>query len=758
MIGFCAAAFLMGAYAATNAAGGDIPVKLVGGAVCARGTLAGPRASIPANVLIDLGSLTPLRVHERIVEMLGLTPAAAAQLTLGDFKLTDLRAVKADGSFLDDLTREYAPELGEIPAVAILGLGAFSGQDVQLEIGAESLRVLAPGDTALGDASPSETLSVAPYVERAGRIWMTGRGPGGAELNVMLATLNCDTFVDAARAKDLGAPAGDVETALLGTLDLAREVALRPEALPVGAQIRADVALGTGLLSNFRLTLIPARRTALFERVRPARFPAEEQAYFRARSAGDAAGIQEFLSAHADSRLASEGAELLLSLRLADPNSARAQILDAVRVRAGRAPEDRRSQVVMGLAEGIVKTERADRLDLAGDVLRIAQEWAPRDFNARAGHDIQARLGWLALQRDDLAQARVHLLSAAFGLPRDPTVNFWLGQLYERMGKPTRAWSRYLEAAIAREPVPDAFIGLDRLSRDPDFRATFCMADAADLLEGRVPEFHPATRFVRTASPGQVPAVRLVETFVSLNHPPTMAAELAFEGLREYFAGTDVVFIAYHVAIPEHDPLVSTLCVSRGITLGVESTPTTFFDGRKPVTAEGDDSVAPEVFAAYKSAAEAGHRAESAWRLDGTVAFQQGEIRGRMELDGPAATGDVRLVVALCEKLVLAPGKNGIVLHRNVVRHGFSPPDGYSVSAAAGRRVFDFSLVVKQFMDDLAQRLTQFQETGGESVTVRPTYVDPAACQVAAFALDADSGAILAAKMIDVQIPKGGAE
>lgn len=753
----CAALCVLSMDRAVCAATGDIPVKLVGGALCARGTLAGPRASIPANVLIDLGSLTPLRVHERTADMLGLSPTAAAQLTIGELTLTELRAVRAEGKFLEDLTREHAPELGEIPAVAILGLTAFGGQDVQLEAGTEVLRLLATSGEGVPESGSSETLSLVPYVERVGRIWLTARGPGQTELSVLLATLMCDTLVDATRTKELGAVAGDLESVQLGTLNLAREVALRPEAPPEGTRVRADLTLGTCLLSNFRLTLVPGRRVAVFERLRPARFPSEEQAYFRARAAGDAAGIQDFLAAHADSRLASEAAEQLLALRLADPNSTRTQILDAVQRRARGASEDRRAQIVMGLADAVVGTERTDRLELAADVLRVALEWAPRDFNARAGHDIQARLGWLALQRDDLQQARMHLLSAAFGLPRDATVNLWLGQLHERTGKLTRAWSRYLEAAIAQEPRPEAFAALDRMSRDPAFRATFSMADAADLLEGRVPEFHPAGRFMRTAPPGQAPPVRLVETCISLNHPPTMAAELAFDGLREYFAGTDVVFVAYHVAVPEYDPLVSRVCVSRSLALDVESTPATFFDGRNPVTAEGDDRAAPQVYAAYLSAVEDNRRAESPWRLAGTATFEQGEIRARIELDGPAATDDLRLHVLLCEKLVLAPGQNGIVLHRNVARHGFSQPDGDPVSAAPGQRGIDVRLVVKQFMDDLTQRLSQLEETGGESVAIRPTYVDPGACQVVAFVHDTGSNVILAAKAIDVQVPKAGA-
>jgi len=747
----CIAVLVAGSVAC--AADGEIPVSLIGGVPCARGTLAGTK-SIPASFIVDLGSTQALRVHERTGGMLELGGQVTASVTLGSVELTGLASTQADGKLLEALTQAHSEELSEIPIVAILGLPAFAGHDVQLDLPAGVLRLLPASTEPSANAERSTpALFTLPYLDRAGRVWLAATGPKDAALHAQLAPLQYDTLIDAALAKSLGAPGGNVSTLKLGPLDLARELALRPE--PPSGRIRADVTLGSGLLSSFRVTLSAAQQSVTFERARETRFPEEEQAYFVARAEVNCEAIEKFLDAHGEARLASEAAEQLLAFRIGDPLTSRAEIMKAVGYRAHYEREDRRARTMMELADTVAQSARIDKYLAAADILKAALPYAPRDMNARAGHEIQARLGYFALRRDDLAAARVHLLSAAFGLPRDVNVNMWLAELYDRTGKQTRAWSRYLEAAISREAPPEAFAGLDRLNCDPNFRATFTMQDAEELLEGRVPDFHASDRFVRGAA-GRTPPVRLVETFTCLSSAPTMAPELAFNGLREYFAGTDVVLITYPVQIPESDPLASPVGVTRGLFYGLDATPVTYFDGRNPQTQSGDETAAEATYTAYRQAADAGRRTATPWRLTGDVGFANGEIAGRIDVDGPAATTDLRVFIILCEKTVMAPGTNGVVLHRNVARHGFSPADGYEVARTAGRRTYEFKLAVADLAADLQRRLERAQKEGGFAFKVHPTYVDPRACLIAAFVQDATNQEVLAAGALDVR-PRDGA-
>jgi hypothetical protein len=747
----CIAALVIGSPA--RAADGEFPVTLIGGVPCARGTLAGSK-SIPASFLIDLGSTQALRVHERTGGMLALGGEATARVTLGAVELADLRSTQADGKLLEALTQEHSEELNEIPLVAILGLPAFAGRDVQLDLPAGVLRLL-PASTDSIPAADRNTpaLFTLPYLDRVGRAWLPITGPQDTELRAQLAALQWDTLIDATLAKSLDAPGGNVSTLKLGPLDLARELALRPE--PPAGRIRADVTLGSGLLSSFRVTVSPAQQTVTFERVRETRFPAEEQAYFVARAQTDSEAIEKFLDEHAASRLANEAAEQLLAFRIADPLTSRAEIMKAVGYRARYEREDRRARTMMALADTVAQGTRLDKYLAAADILKAALPYAPRDMNARAGHEIQARLGYFALRRNDLAAARVHLLSAAFGLPRDVSVNLWLAELYERTGKATRAWSRYLEAAISREAPPEAFAGLDRLNRDPNFRATFTMNDAEELLEGRISDHHSAERFTRGAA-DRTPPVRLVELFTCLQSAPTMAPELAFNGLREYFAGTDVVLITYSVQIPERDPLASAVGVTRALFYGLDATPVAYFDGRDPQTQSGDESATEATYAAYRKAAEGGRRDSTPWQLTGDVRLSDGAIAGHIAVDGPTATGDLRVFIILCEKVVMAPGANGVVLHRNVARYGFSPADGYAVAPAAGRRTYEFKLATADLTADLERRLERAQKEGGFAFNVHPTYVDPRACLIAAFVQDATNQAVLVAGALDVR-PRDGA-
>jgi hypothetical protein len=726
----------------------DIPVSLVGGTPCVRGTLAAGAKSIPVNFVLDLGSTQALRVHDKTAEMLALGPANPARVKLGEFDAGEFPAGAADGRLLDELSRAYSEALNEIPASALLGLTAFAGQDVQLDLSAGTLRLLPPAADSTDDQANSALAFTVPYLERAGSLWLSVRGPQDTPLYARFAALQTDTLLDAGRAAELGAPGGNVSTLRIGPLELTEVVALRPE--PPTGHLRADLTLGTNLLTTYRVTVRPTTQRISFERTRAVRFPTEEQAYFIARAEQNAERIALFLEQNPESRLVREAAQQLLKFRLQDPLTSAEEVMTAVRSRAGCEREDRRAQAMSEMADAVAASQRKDRYPLATRVLEAALAYAPQDLNARAGHEIQARLGYYALRQDDLAAARVHLLSAAFGLPRDATVNLLLGELYERTGKATRAWSRYMEAAISREAPPEAFAALDRLNREPGFRAAFSMADAEQLLEGRIDEFHPSERFARVHA-ARRPALRLIESFLSSEQPESAAPERAAAGLAEYLADPNVLCISYHLAVPAPDALASGVGVTRLLFNEADTTPLLLIDGRTALTLAGDERATDEVWAAYRRAVDDAHATESPWRLSGAVEVGDGQLRGHVDVEGPAAPAELRVFALLCERVVMAPTRNGVVLHRNVARHGFAPADGFALSSAAGRRSFELTLAFPELSDVLTKRLERAQQEGSFAFSVHPTYVDPAACLIAAFVQDATTHEVLGVCAIPVR-------
>lgn len=729
---------------------------MIDGRPCAACTIHGPSKSIPANVVLELGLRIPLVIHERSGKLLEIGGESRGEVRFGDLTFGNLKTQATGLKELEALSRDYASQLGEIPAVAYLGLPAFEPFGVQIEIGEGILRLLPAEQAALseGEGKGSEGGSRAaavPYEELGSGYWLKAVAADGFTLRTRFMTSGNDTIIDSTAADLASSPGGTIDQLNLGGLNIARFVAFRPEDLSQAPEPRPDLVLGVNLLSSLRVTIDSAHRRMLFEQTREPRFPVEERAYYRARTDGDADAIEAFLKGNANSRLAREASERLLSLRLDEFPGQRESILRAVRARGVQMPENRRAASMVALADLVLAGKRADKYELATEVLRIGQEWAPADLNGVATHQILARMGQIALHRNDLKDARRSLLSAAFGLPRDPLVNLWLGELYERTGKAARAWSRFVQAAIANDAPADAFRGLDRLNRDAGFRKSFSMADAEQLLEGRVPAFHPVDRFLDHGQSQDAKPVRLVELFTCIDHDPTAAPELAFEGLQRYFDGTDVACVQYHLASPAAEPLVSAASSARAAFYQTTTAPAAFFDGKGPKTDAGDEKKAAAVFAAYQGAALAGGVAATTWKVDGHIAFVAGGFAGTIEVEGPAGGGSLRLHAVLCERLVMLPAANGVVLHRSVARALLSPESGFELPAKAGTRSFGVALALTAIGEELEKGIAALEAEKEVRFLMRPSFVDAGACVVVAILQDSDTREVLAARSLAVE-------
>jgi hypothetical protein len=751
-----------GPYLASVALAEHISFRLIDGKPCARCTLAGARSSIPANVVFELGMESALLVDRRAAEVVGLPAETGATLEFNDLQLPRLPARVGESEVLEELTREHAPELGEIPATAVVGLRAFGEFTPQIDFVESLIRLLPLRENAIGGGAfihageprpgaAADNGALIPFEVRDGRLCLQAEGPEEFPLTVLLSTLQHDTLIDATTTALLDAPGGQLEVLQIGRLNVAAEVALRPEDLSSGWAGQRDAVLGTGFLSSYRMTVDLGRRQLALERVRQPRFPEEERAYFVARANDDADAIESFLEQHASSRLVGEASVRLIHLRLEQTPRDVAAVRRAVRLRAQRATDSKRARVMVALADRLMATDEQSDRDVAREALGLGLEYAADDPDARAVHDIHARLGRISLHDGNLQEARRHLLSAAFGLPRDPLVNLWLGQVYERSGKLSRAWSRYVRSALAGDPPPEAWGCLDRLNRDPAFRAGFSMRDASDLLEGHVVEFHPPDRFMRDHDPA-CPAVCLVELFTCVDHAQTAAAELAFGGLWEYLADTNVVLLTYHLPYPEPEPLVSEVALSRARFYGLDATPVALFDGGDAVDLGGDESAASEVYEAYRMRCKPPATSHSApWRVVGEALLEGGVISGKVTALGPSGQSPLRLFLVLCEDTIMVPGGNSLLLHRHVARARVSPEGGYRVSPEPGPHEIAFTVPLSEVTRQLEKRVAHMEQDGEFEFRMKPTYVDGRTCFVACILQDVESKQVLAATRIAVK-------
>ena len=108
-------------------------------------------------------------------------------------------------------------------------------------------------------------------------------------------------------------------------------------------------------------------------------------------------------------------------------------------------PEDLRTTAAWNLVTVLEDDERESLILVAG---KIGIATGRKDRDAQAVYKLHSRMGSVYFTEGDRKNAWRHLLSAAFGYPDHGPTNYWLGRFYEKEGRLTRAFSRYLQAAI----------------------------------------------------------------------------------------------------------------------------------------------------------------------------------------------------------------------------------------------------------------------------------------------------------------------
>ncbi len=737
---------------ARSLAAGDIPLVNVNGTLCLRVVLRSGNVSMPANVVLDLGTRGPMLMHYGSAALLGFQREGVVDV-IHEEAGTTLNAVKSvalELEALEELTREHAKELGDIPAVAVMGMPAFAGMIVELDVGANLLRIMSKDAAAIAaeDAAKAVTFK---YTGEAYGYWLTAQASNGTALRVRFATSEYDTRINEATAQRLGFPGGNLDRLMLGSLDLIHYTVLRPSDFSAFPEPKPELIIGTQLLAAFKVRVDPDERQITFTPVREPQKAEEEQAFFIAKAGHDAAQVEAFLRDHPHSRLAGEATGALLQLCIDRKPTDPAAVKRALMLGGASVEPERRAMKLVSAADEFIAmdAERTDAYDLAMIALDLAKPYCSTDLNDIAIHHLNARLGLIAMLRNDNTQARRWLLSAAFGIPKDPYVNFYLGHLYERTGQQSRAWSRYLESCLKKNPPVGAVRGLDRLSNDPVFRRTFTMTEIEQLLEGRVPAFVSPRVWQATASRPAERPVRLVELFTSTEVPTTQAAQMAFDGLARFLGKSDTLLLQYHM----DDLLASDATDARAEFYEVKSCPAAFFDGSGPVADGGEDEAAARVFGVYREraveSAAAGDDA-AATSVSGEALLKNDNLSIRLEVSAALGGRPCVLHAMICEQGVIAVGQNGQIVHRRVVRAPITSASGLALPAS-GKAVFQTETSLWAAGQRLKQRILELGQRLGVKPAMRPIWLDARACEVVAFVQDVETKAVLWAGTIPIR-------
>ncbi len=719
--------------------------RIIAGRMYARADLRALEKSVAAHLLVDLGRPGPLDLHQNTAGLLELESGQELDIEFGDHTAADIQPDVSRLRFLEYLTMEYARELEEVPVVGILGVGAFRGARLRIDYQKNKLWILPRKEITGPENDPEPAPEAEPAPEKpAAKVYSIPMTvdvdyyrfkvvvDGKRVLDAAPGTGEADTWISAGMAEHLGHAGGDVESACLGDLDISKYVALRPGDNPDGFPGQPDMLLGNNLLSHFLVTLDPHHKTLELEEVRAPKFPAEEQACFKALAARDADGLEAFLGKHEKHRLALDAGTALLRIRLEASPLEEASLNRAVELYAKTTPAKRRSRMVLDLVKRMVTRRPEVYRIIRKTALDIALKHARMDEDPSALHKARSEIGGLLLEKGEVREAYRHLLSAAFGLPRDGMINLRLGKLYEKKGMLERAWSRFLQAAITEEGGPGGLEGMKRLADKKGVRTPYDVDEMEKLLEGRVPAYQPASTYAPEDGKRPTRTV-LAELFTAVGGRACPGADLAFEGMAVHFAHGEVAVLQHHLMAP----LSSPAALRRAQRLGVRGVPRVILDARVPVArVGGPPEKAAREFRKVIRAVEERLKSATPWTLDVTGKVDKGKVSVSVTVKGPEVE-DFRLRLFLCEKTVMFPGRNKMVLHRYVTRFDMAR-GGIPIPSAAGARTLTRDVSLSQVMDELDDHLDAVEDRENMEFPLRPTEVAPR--QVAVVAILEDGG------------------
>jgi len=488
-------------------------------------------------------------------------------------------------------------------------------------------------------------------------------------------------------------------------------------------------------------------------------FPGNEQQYFLALADKDPQGVIRFIEGAPRRRLLDDACLALWTIRHEDPRSTAADLKKALETIADRYATARRSETLLDIADSLEGSRLGSREEVIEHALALAIRESFKAVEQTAIHDVHVRIGRRALAEGDLTEARRHLLSAAFGMPKNAECNYWLGEVYLQSGRPRRAWSRYFQAILddrLEEDDPIRHLSYQRLAemnRDPEFRQTFNMVSAEQYLAGRLAdsEFHARNRyrFMRDRYPNRV---RMVELFVDSSAPHTGGLELAFQALDELFEG-EVALVAYHL----NDPMHTKASEDRLAFYGSEFPPLAVFDGNPGLkTAMGDGEKPAEDAAKNYPRLRGACLPDTAiedggWQVDGNITRDESLLKIDVAVQGEGSAEGLRLVVLLCERSVMAIDGNRVFFHHFVVRDLLTPGGGVELKDVMKEPL---SLTVdprelrKTIVGNLPERYRLEHAGEGPYVDANPIYA-------VGFVQRTGDGRILAAKTLGLPRKKG---
>lgn len=731
-----------------------LPVKIVAGRLVVRCDLSTRFRRIPANLLLDFANPCGLQLHNRAANPLRVDEGGLPiRLHFPGFNIDLNEREHGDERFLDDFTKLYSRELGEVACVGTIGSELLARYHVTFDVARGIVELEAPrGATGAPPAEEGEGQVTSISVVN-GLVWVPVRIENGTVTNMSLVTHHYDSLVDAEICDDMDRPAGDIGSVRLKTTDLSQFVAFRPEEMAQPHPDGSLGAIGLNILEHFRVEIDRVNMYARFTQTSPAEFPVADRAFFQAMVTEEVDELVAFLDAHPDSRCAREAAELVVGL-LIDEDASEEKLDSALSWFDRTRIEDLRATEAL---TAMANFAAAGRNDMAVKAARIGIKSGRKDRYPESVHKLHAGVGEILLEDKRHEEAWEHLLSAAFGLPEDGEINLNLGRLYEEQGRYRRAMSRFIQAVITPEAGQRAVAGLERVQAAiGNERLSVDLVDR--LVSGKVDNLSAATKFQVTPET-DTNRTTLVELFTNPHLGRkrgeawisiAVGGAMAIEGVLSHFPRDRVVVLNHQIVPGEPHAMMNPLGADAMDRYGIDQPTLTVIDGRSSgpgAARRRDGSKAYDRNRELVMEALANPSPYDITEL--TASLEKGVLSGRFVVKGPEREG-ATVQIILAERGVLYPGKGKIVVHRMVARGVLTDVEaGFDLDMRDGPMVVDFSKSLAAVVAGNLAFLEDFEKQHGTVVGRLSTTFDPDQLSVVVVVRDA-SNAVMQCAQFDL--------
>lgn len=360
----------------------------------------------------------------------------------------------------NELTRFHSNKLDEHKAKGTLGAGFFRKYHVVLDVAAGTL-ALSPLET--GAALKGQV--VRPFEWRGNRLWMPVQYGAGKTGLMLLGGDAYDTFIDSEVAKSLGKAAGDVTPVWLGGesgIDLSRQMALRPRPL---AATGATFVTGVNLLEAFRVEVDWNSSRIAFTPSRQVEYPKGDLAYFQAEIADKPEAFQAYLEQYPATRLSAQAARRLMEGRIKQVGATDEALMQALQWVAKTSVPERQMENCTPYVRAFRAMPGRDALVVQAGL--FALQYSRQAVTVQDTYRLHNIIGEAYMKQDKVKEAWKHFLSAAF-MPLDNNtdlihniaVNYNLACAYDRMGRATRAYSRFVRTQEMLAPLMEQVAGI----------------------------------------------------------------------------------------------------------------------------------------------------------------------------------------------------------------------------------------------------------------------------------------------------------